>query len=370
MIRVSRASLLSLLALTVPGCPTAEYRLLVDVRTDLVPDVEFTSVRVLTDAGELRTHEVSRSDDYIAGRRVAELEMGEGTLGLRVSLLSSSGAVVLERRAVVDVRGSRGLVVVLSRVCQSVDCPRAGDPANATVCAGMRCVPPECTSVSPEACGEPECTTGADCPAVAACAESECVEGTCLYRACVPAPIDAGVADGGGPTDADARDAGASDAGGLDAGTPPGCADGTPCDDGNPCTHGDRCSGGGCSGAAYSCGVSADCTLTSCDGAGGCSPGASACGAGSTCDGAGACVPCGGVDQRCCGGTCSGGLGCLGDVCTCAQPGNVCCPWDMGCEPGSACRSGTCTPCGGPGATCVFDDECCSNRCSSFVTCY
>lgn len=393
--RRALAALAPAIAVLACGCTEAEFDLAIDVRTDLAPGVDFAAVR--TETGPLplplsgaawvraRAADVAafRGQEYLEGHRVAEVGgLTRGVIGARVRLLDSSGATVVERLAIIDVRGSTAVTIVLSRDCRGVVCPSPTDEETATTCAGGRCVSPDCAADGVAGCGEPVCTADADCGSAAACAETRCTGDACLVRpvhtrcaddercdvaaGCVP--IDPACASDGATCDdgffcngadecadgACAVHAGSPCSGTTcdeesdtcaspppDAGPPPTCPDGMGCDDGNPCTHGDRCSGGGCSGTSYSCGVTADCYSSSCDGAGGCSPSAYLCGPGSTCSG-GSCVACGGADQICCAGSCIGGLGCLGGVCTCGQIGNVCCPWDMSCEPGAFCGGTTC----------------------------
>jgi hypothetical protein len=63
---------LVLFALCVACSSGDETVLVVDVRTDLVPMLEFQSVRVVID-DRTAAFSVGAADDFVAGRRVAEL---------------------------------------------------------------------------------------------------------------------------------------------------------------------------------------------------------------------------------------------------------------------------------------------------------
>ncbi len=228
------AAAVSLLA----GCDGDPSVLAVDVRTDLVPGVEFTRVRSALDSGGpgmITMDAASAIDqDFVAGQRVAEYEaLSAGTYRLVVELLEADGRVALSRPVSVTFDGtSLGVTVVLTRDCRGVVCPEGGDPS-ATACLGGRCVSPECSAEQLERCGTPECTAIAECPLGAACASVSCESGACLLAprndqcaaseycdpevGCRPRPGagDSGPSDGG--TDADAAPDGSIDAGPTDA---------------------------------------------------------------------------------------------------------------------------------------------------------
>ncbi len=314
------------------GCPTAELVVAVDVRTDFAPGVEFVTVRTesstsredLVAGGASMRVELGafRGDDFLDGRRVAELSpIAAGSTYIRVSLLDTSGSIVVDRVTVIDVRENTGVVVVLSRRCAGVRCPGPADDPEETTCSNGQCVRPDCGSGSSIACGAPACSIDADCSA-ASCAVARCADGTCLVR----------------PSDtlcmAEERCDG-------EAGCVARCPmEGAECDDGDDCTSDDVCTGGVCAGMPYVCEPTACGTLT-CDGLGGCTAS---------------------TGPGCCGnGTCDTGEDCTSCPADCGAPVQVCdsCrAWDCCVVLGAVTRydadCSSCTPCDacGMGASC------------------
>ncbi len=234
----SRPFHLVLFACAIFGCDGEDKGVLaVDVKTDLVPGVEFAGVRVGLETGAPGTITMNvdarLDDDFGAGQRVAEFDgLATGTHRLMVELVESDGGTVLSRPVVVTFEGGTlGLIVVLTRSCAGVSCPGSSDPA-ATACLAGHCVAPECSESHPEACGTPECAAASDCPTGAACAAAGCAGGACLLEGdnsrcgateycapetgCAPRPgeSDAAMMDGGtdtGPADTGQADADAAD---------------------------------------------------------------------------------------------------------------------------------------------------------------
>ncbi len=226
--------LLFVLGWAFSGCGDDGHTVLVGVRTDMVPGVEFSGIEVELADGRQET--IARFDmDFIGGRRVASFSgLSAGTAEGIVRLVLPDG-VVAERRFVLEVRTDPQVTtVLLSRDCRGVACPGSGSPV-ATACLAGQCVDPRCTQETPEFCAPAmECTNATDCPNDGdACSAASCIAGACFYgdggecdegfychpeQGCLVAPIsmaDAGVdaamsMDGG-------TDAG-SDAGGTDAG--------------------------------------------------------------------------------------------------------------------------------------------------------
>ena len=151
-----------------------------------------------------------------------------------------AGRPVQIRRVAREIAGTTVITVLMTRDCNDVVCPGAGDPT-AVECLGGRCVPPECDEEHPDLCPRPACAASAECAASAvACAPSRCsASGACFAEAddtlcgagrvcdvvldCVPAGTDGGPvpADGGTPPiDAD-RGPIDADPGPLDAGVLP-----------------------------------------------------------------------------------------------------------------------------------------------------
>jgi hypothetical protein len=225
------------LAAVLSGCTSSGVDLLVDLKTDLRPGYEFTSVRTtLVGGGESVSEQsvpVTRGDDYTSGVRVAELRgLPAGSRRLHVELRDLDGEVVVGRDIVVELTESRGVMVVFTRDCRGLECPAAGgDPAE-TECLAGRCVTPDCldgTCAETTGCaGDDECVSGASCVEGRCSVERICLmiarDATCGAaelcdpdRGCVADPM--APMDGGGP-DTGARDTGAGDAasdGGPDA---------------------------------------------------------------------------------------------------------------------------------------------------------
>ncbi len=230
---------LSLLA--APGCSCSGGILLaVDVRTDLVPGVEFDEVEIQVDDAPATHFGAAVGDPFDRGRRVFETEGLElGRHDLEVTLMLR-GARVVGRSYVVRLDGNLVVLAILTRDCRGVTCPGAGDSAAATECLGGTCVDPECGTLSSDACVS-ECEDDGDCSSPTSCVVPVCVSGVCLEgsaptscpsgeycqpgEGCLPIPVSG---DGSVPR--------------PDAGT---CMRDADCDDGFSCTV-DACVGGRC----------------------------------------------------------------------------------------------------------------------------
>jgi hypothetical protein len=384
-----------LLLLVATGCGDGPA-VLVDLRTDYVPGIEFDSVEVgLTPAGAATemsiTSGAAMGDDFLVGRRVAEYpgELPHGPALLRVRLLSPERALVAERRVRLDIQGALGVTVAITRNCSGVTCPQAGDAPEATECLGGGCVRPECSSLNPGACGSPQCESDGECSPAASCALGRCIEGFCFFAE-IPGSCAAGeychpergctdfAMPDGGPGECVE---GASCVVGCESGT-------TRCTDaGSTCVvDGIAAAGTTCRAAASSCdeaescdGVSStcppdafvdagiDCPGGFCDGAGNCSascvPGAP-CGTGNPCErgeidcagGTPACTPAGpaaaGTECRAVAGAC--------DVPETCDGASTACPTDTFAGSSMVCRPAvdTCDvaeSCDGSRATCPTD---------------
>ncbi len=177
------------------GCDGEAATLVVQVRTDLLPGQELAAVEVAIE-GEVGVTRVDASTarDWGLGVRVLERAVARGTHRLRVAAVDAAGATVVERpvRVTVDGGGVRVVTVLLTRDCQGVTCPGAGDPA-AIACLGGRCVEDGCVEEDAAACGARACATAADCaPVAGACATVECS----ASGACFAAPDHAACAAG------------------------------------------------------------------------------------------------------------------------------------------------------------------------------
>ena len=166
------------LLVSVLGCGSSGTELRVDLRSDWVGGVEVAEVvaRVVGLDGEVSTR-FAPGDDLAAGVRIGLFEdVPSGTQRVEVEMRGPAGEVVAERSAVVSVRGSTGVTLLVTRNCEGVTCD---DPA-ANQCLDGRCVPPTCTVENTAECGPPSCTRSVDCVATATCVEPQCIGGACL----------------------------------------------------------------------------------------------------------------------------------------------------------------------------------------------
>lgn len=216
---------LALLA-ALAGCST-EPILQIEVKTDLVPGVEFSRVEVrladeVVDETEVRLADV----DYREGRRVAELgPLEPDPMRLvEVRLLDDASRVAAERRVLVDHQGPLSIRLLITRSCRDVSCATDGGET----CFGGRCVEVSCLDGEQDACGEPDCSADTDCAAGSACVEAACVEGACVLEQ------REGTCGSGEFCDP---------SGGCTS-VPPLCETG--CDDGEPCTDDTCVEGFGC----------------------------------------------------------------------------------------------------------------------------
>jgi hypothetical protein len=206
------------------GCSTEAPALVVDLRTDYVPDDEFVAARVVVRSGAVLVNEaresVGRTDDFSRGSRVAEFGgLAAGEYEIELSLIDASDSIVASRLQEVAISGTRGVTVIVTRDCGADTC------AAPLTCHGGRCVEPACNVDSPLECGVAECSLPSDCTGGASCAAAECVLGACLWIAdhdacgggrCHPEDGCSGATDSGVVP---GLDAGERDDGGLDAGT-------------------------------------------------------------------------------------------------------------------------------------------------------
>ena len=307
MARRTVASLLALIGLF--GCD-ARLQLVVQLKTDVRPGYEFTSVStVVMDASGtvVSRHSVpantSQAEPYLAGLTVAESEgLAAGTYTVSVGLIDVDGRTMLGRRTRVELRESTVVTVLLTSDCVGVECPIEGDSAELTECLGGRCVTLECVVEDPAACPEPECESDLTCTVGAACAVGACVNGVCFGRAddtLCRAMEYCDTEEGCQAIDPDVLDGGVPDAGACVPGaactTERACEVGTiECVDGAPV-----CQPSGVAAAGTECRAEAgECDVAeTCDGA---SPTCPAdvledvgvtCSAG-VCDGLGGCAPC------------------------------------------------------------------------------
>ncbi|MGE0787778.1 MAG: LamG-like jellyroll fold domain-containing protein [Sandaracinaceae bacterium] len=172
-----------LVALALVGC-ASRYPVTIDLRTDLLPGIEFSSVRVRADVlVPPPVHDVDETLSYSRGARVADLVFDVSDAELTVELLDETGALVASRPVEVALSRPTSIVVLITRDCADVRCPGEGEPSTATACYGGTCQSASCTSEHTDACEAPECMRDADCnrPTGSGCAGSICVSGACFY---------------------------------------------------------------------------------------------------------------------------------------------------------------------------------------------
>lgn len=179
-----RLSRCLVVALALGGCSSDGHELIVEARTDLTPGVEFVTVRVMLDDEVLEVVPAVIGQDFITPVRVAEVEdLSVGSYRLVVSAMDASGRAVVSRTVRIELRTNLGVSVTLSRSCEGVVCPMAGDAETRTTCAAGRCVDPACSSLAPELCAPGDCTADSQCTSSIACAVGLCIEGGCLFAA-------------------------------------------------------------------------------------------------------------------------------------------------------------------------------------------
>ena len=375
----------ALVALLLSACPAAQLGLVVELRTDFVPGVEFVAVRTTAyashpSAGADPVREARepalRGQDFLGGGRVAELDVEKGRLYVEVELMAADGTVIAQRIASVETTTTRALILVVSRSCRGVAC------ADGEACVSGLCVPCEDGACNDGCSSDSQCDTP-----LSDCAEARCIEGSCyvatLSGACatdqwcnpdigcmaLPEMPDGGAVDGGGV------DAGpcTPSCSGLSCGPDPVC--GTSCGGcgaGESCVSG-HCMGGctpDCSGLACgpdrncgsscgscsapatcqsgSCVCTPDCSGRECGADPVCGQDCGGCGAGSSCTGTTCCDV---LHEACSGTTCCGGMVCTG--------GSCCVPVGMGCgDPSECCPGRTCTL----GRCCVIVGDGCSSE--------
>ncbi len=157
--------------------------LIVDVKTDLVPGVDFDLATLSVDRGDRSrpaSFEVGALEPETAwfeGVRVAEvtgLPPGRNTT-LDV-VLSLAGVPIVRRTVLVRVSGTTAITILITRDCVGVGCPEG------TSCFGGVCAVPQCVEGGEAGCDVVECASAEDCPAApGGCAVAACVRRVCLF---------------------------------------------------------------------------------------------------------------------------------------------------------------------------------------------
>lgn len=200
-VRVRRLWLLVFIA----GCASSDHELAVEVLSDLQPGVEVDRIEVRLD--DISVFDGLPSRPLSEGARVADLELSAGDHVI-AGRAFFNGAMVAERRVLVQVSQDQALTVALTRNCRDVLCSDAG-----TTCSNAMCVDPQCTPETPQFCeAAVQCERSTDCDPAGVCGNVECLRGSCLTiddgrcgsgffcagdEGCVVAPfvIDAGMTD-------------------------------------------------------------------------------------------------------------------------------------------------------------------------------
>ena len=185
---MGRAVWLSIFVVALAACgdePT-RWELSVDLRTDYLPGLEFTGVRVFLEGEGRRAESLAVAESYVGGRRVAEVDdlPSADRRQVVVELIGAAGDSLARRAVVVGQDSDLAITVVISRDCANVSCDTVGGVADR--CLGGRCVDPECVEGDEEACLEPDCATASDCVPMASCAQATCEAGVCLFDVADP----------------------------------------------------------------------------------------------------------------------------------------------------------------------------------------
>jgi hypothetical protein len=115
---------LTVLVLGISACSDDGAIVVLDLRTDIVPNVEFAAVEtILSEPRDVQQVAALVGQDFLRGERIAELRnvpLGERVID--VSLLARDGSAVAERQVRVDVEGDLGLTVLITRDCVGTTC--------------------------------------------------------------------------------------------------------------------------------------------------------------------------------------------------------------------------------------------------------
>lgn len=132
--------------------------------------------------GEMVSHAVVPSADYLSGVRVAELQVREGEPHrLRVQLTRPDGTPLAERSlALPRIDNDRAVTVLISRRCEDVFCGEGS--SGPETCVRGSCAPEGCLEGDEPACPTVECERDEQCDSPVPCTTGECLSGTCFPR--------------------------------------------------------------------------------------------------------------------------------------------------------------------------------------------
>ncbi|MEM6954281.1 MAG: hypothetical protein AAF645_01295, partial [Myxococcota bacterium] len=176
---------LVVLLLAACGSSASEPRLVVSVRTDYTPFLEFDAVVLRFgsgDAAQQTARIVRETDNYVRGQQVGDSRLGRGLWRVTGELISA-GRTIATRVVTLELDSDASVTMLFTRSCENVTCPN-DNPAFDT-CLGGRCVDPRCTPETPEFCpADPQCDVASDCSSAGSdCIVSACEDGVCLERA-------------------------------------------------------------------------------------------------------------------------------------------------------------------------------------------
>ncbi|MFK7992229.1 MAG: RCC1 domain-containing protein [Sandaracinaceae bacterium] len=174
---------LPFLALLLSCGDPSEVRLIVQLRTDLVPGADFFGAQLsLPDDGmEGLPIDWEPGQDFSRGERIAELPVDPSLARtVQVSLFDAAGDETVTATVLAEQRDDQVVTVVITRDCRSVVCPGEGEDAGATRCLAGGCTVPECLTGAEESCPDPECAVDSDCPSASACSQGVCSDGVCF----------------------------------------------------------------------------------------------------------------------------------------------------------------------------------------------
>lgn len=175
------------LLLAVSGCePDTSATILVELRTDLVPGVdfdyfEFASVRRLR--RPVFPAEYGRS--WLTPTFMGELAAEEGSREY-IARLSLRTETVVERRLLVQISGRTGVQLILDRACVGVTCEDQVPGCLAGQCVAAGCI----TGAEPDCALTAECDDDRPCPAPSACATAACEPGGWCFTDATSCPPD------------------------------------------------------------------------------------------------------------------------------------------------------------------------------------
>ena len=156
------------------SCTSGTADLRVEIRTDLVPGLEFSAARVTLSDGQeniIAAHAGTRWIEEPA-RSSFSWSTPPGTVQASVELLHE-GAVTLVRHAVVEISGRTAITFNLTRTCIGVSC------AEGQTCRGGSCIDAVCSATdNAPLCRDTECAQDSDCEDLE-CAAQGCRAGGC-----------------------------------------------------------------------------------------------------------------------------------------------------------------------------------------------